>query len=415
MIKSPKAMNPWMLENEPRMPSPIISLAQTRNLPFNFGASQLYDHNEPVLSTFRGHVTDYAWPQPTADLRLGSVPPIQPLPPKSIARELIEDFFTNYNRFLPLFDEDDFLREFQLKYSISSPADAAWWACLNVVLAIAHRLRAIPMLDPTQENTLAFAHAQNALNVVSKLAVSDHDLSAVQALAGIACVLQGTPNPAPAAMLVAAALRLAQSMNLHRECAGAAITEAEAEKRRRVFWKVYILDKDISLRASRPFGLDDDDMDVRLPANGNLEKAQLDLFHVRIGLALIQGQIYKQLYSVRAARQTPTQRGIAAQSLSSLLAYWKSSAQLQLAVNLPMPSVLPLSGAMIHKVVLQLTYTHCLTMIDCHLPPTAPLSYNQESSLSGPLLTPSNVCVVESRNAICLVEAIPQGDCACVW
>ncbi len=411
LIKSTNGMNAWMLESEPRMLSP----EQTSNLQFNFGVFPLYDHNQPDLSTLGGHITDYVWPLPAPELCSGSPPTLQPLPTKAVALELIEETFRNYNRFLPLFDEEDFFKEFQLKYSTSNPTDAAWWACLNVVLSIAHRLRAIPMLDPTQENILAFGHAQSALSVVSKLTVSNHSLSAVQALAGMACVLQGTPNPEPAAMLVAAALRLAQAMNLHRECTSPEITEMQAEKRRRVFWKVYILDKDISLRTGRPFGQDDDDMDVRLPANGNFGKGNLDLFNLRIGLALVQGQVYRQLYSVRAARQTTTQRAIAAQKLSSLLLYWTSSAQLELPDDCNLSSGLQLSGEMIHKVVLRLTYTHCLAMIDRHLPPTAPPSYNQDLSLPEELLPSSNVCVVESRKAIRLVEAIPQGDCACVW
>ncbi|TFB01689.1 hypothetical protein CCMA1212_006299 [Trichoderma ghanense] len=369
------------------------------------------------LSTLGGYISDRMWPHPAPELRPATLPARQPLPTKAVALELIEEMFSNYNRFLPLFDEDDFLREFHLKYESSNPRDAGWWACLNVVLSIAHRLRSIHAADPTKDHILAFGHVQNALSVVSELNVSERSLSAVQALAGMACILQGTPDPAPAAMLVAAALRLAQAMNLHRECSSPGLTESEAEKRRRVFWKVYILDKDISLRTGRPFGQDDDEMDVRLPSNASLEEGNLDLFNRRIGLALVQGQVYKQLYSVRASRQTATQRAIAAQELSSLLSYWKSSAQLELPEDSIILSGLPLSGEMIHKVVLRLTYIHCLTMIDRHLPPTAQSSSDQQLSRFEPasLSPPGSLCVAESRKAIRLVEAIPQGDCSCVW
>ncbi|KAH8131270.1 fungal-specific transcription factor domain-containing protein [Trichoderma asperelloides] len=400
LIKSPNRIGPWMPER------------------LNLGvAFRVHDHNEPGLSTLGGYITDRMWPHLPPELRPVPLPARQRLPTKAVALELIEEAFSNYNRFLPLFHEEDFLREFQLKYSTSNPGDAGWWACLNVVLSIAHRLRAIRTLDPTQEHFLADGYVQNALSVVSELNVSDRSLSAVQALAGMACILQDTPDPEPAAMLVAAALRLAQAMNLHRECSGPGLTASQAEKRRRVFWKVYILDKDISLRTGRPFGQDDDDMDVRLPSNASLELGSLDLFNCRIGLAIVQGQVYKQLYSVRAERQTATQRAIAAQELSSLLSYWKSksSAQLELPEDSTILSGLQLSGEMIHKVVLQLTYMHCLAMIDRHLPPTAQSSSNQELSRSEQLSPTGSLCVAESRKAIRLVEAIPQGDCACVW
>ncbi|OAR02321.1 hypothetical protein LLEC1_00442, partial [Akanthomyces lecanii] len=275
LVTSLNGMDPWMLENE-QSAIQLWSISVVR--PQSTG-----------LSTLRGHTTDYMWPLPAPALRSALSPALHPLP-------------TNRSRGFPLFDEEDLLREFHLKYSTSNPTDSAWRECLNVVLSIAHRLRAIPML----ENILALGHAQNALSVVSKLAVSDHDLSAVQALAGMACVFQGTSNPEPAAMLVAAAPRLAQAVSMHREYTSPRLTELQAEKRRQVFWKVYILNKDISLRTGRPFGQDNDDMDVRLTANGNLEEDNLELFNLRVGLALAQGQAYKQLYSLRAGRQTKT-------------------------------------------------------------------------------------------------------------
>ncbi|KAL7913896.1 fungal-specific transcription factor domain-containing protein [Trichoderma velutinum] len=412
LIKSPNRSNSWMPESE----SQALSSAQTSNLEFNLGFTfPVPDHNETDWSTLGSYVTGRMWPQSAPELRPVSLPVRQQLPTKAVAEELVEETFRNYNRFLPLFHEEDFLKEFHLKYSTSNPGDAGWWACLNVVLSIAHRLRAIRTSDPTQEHILAYGYAQNALSVVSELNVSDRSLSAVQALAGMACLLQGTPDPEPAAMLVAAALRLAQVMNLHRECSSPGLTESESEKRRRVFWKVYILDKDISLRTGRPFGQDDDDMDVCLPSKSSLEPGNLDLFNCRIGLALVQGQVYKQLYSVRAGRQTAAQRAIAAQELSSLLSYWKSSAQLEIPEDSTALPGFQLSGEMIHKVVLRLTYLHCLTMIDRHLPPTAQFSSNQELSRSETLSRPGSLCLAESRKAIRLIEAIPQGDCACVW
>ncbi|PTB52853.1 hypothetical protein M431DRAFT_147461 [Trichoderma harzianum CBS 226.95] len=413
LIKSHNGSNSWMPENELQVPS----FEHTNNpVEFRHGATfRVPDLNEADWSTLGSYVTDRLWPHSAPESRPVSLPARQQLPTKAVAEELVEETFSNYNRFLPLFHEEDFLKEFHLKYSTSSPRDAGWWACLNVVLSIAHRLRAIRTLEPTQEHILAYGYAQNALSVVSELNVSDRSLSAVQALAGMACLLQGTPDPEPAAMLVAAALRLAQLMNLHRECSSPGVTESEAEKRRRVFWKVYILDKDISLRTGRPFGQDDDDMDVHLPSKASPESGNLDLFNCRIGLALVQGQVYKQLYSVRVGRQTAAQRAIAAQELSSLLSYWKSSAQLEIPEDLTVSSGFQLSGEMIHKVVLRLTYLHCLTMIDRHLPPMAQSSSNQELRRSEPLPPPGSLCVAEAREAIRLIEAIPQGDCACVW
>ncbi|QPC74534.1 hypothetical protein HYE68_005286 [Fusarium pseudograminearum] len=403
--------NPWMVEGQ-QMNS---SYTQSNSVQLNLGPYELHSHSQSGLLTLENQKDDYMWPRPALKSHWLPPPPCQSMPASTTAFELIEEAFSSYNRFLPLFDEEEFMREFQLKYSSSNSMDTAWWACLNVVLSIAYRLRAIHKSDSTLENNLAFVHIQNALNVVSDLLVCDQSLSAVRALAGMACVLQGTSNPEPAAMLIAAALRLAHAMNMHRESSNVGLTESQAEKRRRLFWMVYILDKDISLRMERPFGQDDDDMDVLLPSDGNLEPSRQGLFNLRIGLAIIQGQVYKELYSTRAIQKTNTQRAAAAQNLSSLLSYWKSNAEMELPEDHSMSLEPGVPGETVHWVVLRLTYIHCLTMIDRHLPRPTSSFPNQEHNSPEVLLAPDSVCVVESRKAIGLVEVIPQGDCSCVW
>ena len=180
LITSRNGSYPWMRMNKSQMPS-----HENRNsLGFNLGvALQAHDRGGPELSTLGDHVTDRLagslWLQPPLALQSGSLPARQQLPARAVALELVQETFRDYNKFLPLFDEEDFLREFQLKYTTFNPGDASWWACLNVVLSIAHRLRALRLLDPTHENILACGYTQNALGVVSELNVSDRSLSAV--------------------------------------------------------------------------------------------------------------------------------------------------------------------------------------------------------------------------------------------
>ncbi|KAH8176426.1 fungal specific transcription factor domain-containing protein [Sarocladium implicatum] len=339
----------------------------------------------------------------------------QKMPTRTMAAELVHTTFTLYNRFVPLFDEENFRTEFNLKFPISEFADPGWWACLNVVLSIAHRLRSLSTLDPTEHNNLASGYLQNALSVVTELSVSTRSLSAVQALTGMACILQGTADSEPAAMLTAASLRLAQAMNLHRECINSNLTQREAEIRRRVFWKTYILDKDISMRTGRPFSQDDEEMDVQLPSSTNHEPWSMDGFRHRVGLAVIQGQVYKQLYSIRAEKQTQAERAKAAESLASLLSYWKSGADLEPEENFTELLGGQLEGDMLHKVVLRLTYLHCLSMIDRHLPPTAALPSNQMPEDSDAFVSSGNLYLTESREAFHLFKSIPHGDRSCVW
>lgn len=59
-----------------------------------------------------------------------------------------------------------------------------------------------------------------------------------------ALFLQGTPNPQPSFFLVAAAIRGAHTIGLHKRGSGFGLNSAEIEQRKRVFWIAYMIDKE---------------------------------------------------------------------------------------------------------------------------------------------------------------------------
>ncbi|CAH0003540.1 unnamed protein product, partial [Clonostachys byssicola] len=348
---------------------------------------------------------------------------LQPMPPKSLALELVQDTMISFNRFIPLFDEQDFLQQFEEQYPSSNHSNTAWWACINVVLSLSHRFRAMRTLEPACENTAAYGHLRNAMSVVAELNMLQNSLPAIQALVGMALIFEGTPDPHPSSVLIASAVRLAQSMRLHRRCGDRGLTPLESEQRRRVFWIAYFLDRDISLRTRQPFTQDDDDMDVELPSENptNELKSSDELctvnffFKSRIGLAVIQGQIYRGLYSVQASRQSEAHRVKVAQELSQVLVYWRSTVPVGFEDHFAIPLQPPLSPKMTHLLIIRFTYVHCLTMIDPFLQPTG-CSFTEAASqdLDDSMITDS-LCISECRKAVSLISMTPCGDYACVW
>ncbi|CAH0044592.1 unnamed protein product [Clonostachys solani] len=349
-----------------------------------------------------------------------SMPALQELPPKPAALQMVTETFRNFNPIFPLFDEEDFMNEFDAKYLRSSPDDPVWWACINVVLILSHRFRARRCIDPTYDNMRACGYIHNTLSVVSQLSITSGSLSAVQALVGIAIVLQGTPNPGPSLVLISAAIRLAQTMNMHRGYLPTDnINERQREQQRRVFWIAYIFDKDISLRRRQPPAQDDDEMDVPLPTGANSQNLQLSngchslsILKSRISLAVIQGQIYKKLYSIHASRQSASHRAAAAQELCSLLSFWRSAIDPEL---FDLPTTFwrePGGDYLMQRFVLRFTYVYCLTLIDPHLPPTAQVtpwdSYEVASSSQG-------TCIWESRKALNFLQFAPPRGYDCIW
>lgn len=109
----------------------------------------------------------------------------QPLPPKQATLSLLKDFFENFNCMFPLFHEPTFMHLVEKQYSPEPYEGSGWWACLNVTLAIAHRMRVMSNVVPQEEDQLAWMYLKNALAVQSELTMRNNDLLSVQALLGM--------------------------------------------------------------------------------------------------------------------------------------------------------------------------------------------------------------------------------------
>ncbi|KAJ6079516.1 hypothetical protein N7467_009269 [Penicillium canescens] len=356
----------------------------------------------------------------------------KPLPPKDEALSLFKDFFENFNCMFPLFHEATFMHLVERQYSRDPYEGSGWWASINVVLAISHRLRVMSNLVPHEEDKKAWLYLKNAMGVLTELTMRNTDLLSVQALLGMSLFLQGTPNPQPAFFLVAAAIRLSHSIGLHKRGSGFGLNPVEVEQRKRVFWIAYLLDKDICLRSGRPPVQDDDDMNVDLPSEdppdnvGNVPlsdgRSKFNLFRSMCEFATIESRVYKRLYSAKASKQSDGELLNTIGDLDKELEDWKDSIPIDFR---PENEILATHTPLIlHIVVLHFAYYNCLTTIHRmsvhHGYWTSRLSNYAIQGLNARPLNPrvflsAVLCVTAARASINLIKYIPQGDFACVW
>lgn len=133
------------------------------------------------------YVDDNKWmywkPEIFSDLFARRV--FKPLPPKEEALSLFKDFFENFNCMFPLFHEATFMHLVERQYSRDPYEGSGWWASINVVLAISHRLRVMSNLVPQEEDKKAWLYLKNAMGVLTELTMRNTDLLSVQALLGM--------------------------------------------------------------------------------------------------------------------------------------------------------------------------------------------------------------------------------------
>ncbi|KAG6009947.1 hypothetical protein E4U21_000718 [Claviceps maximensis] len=379
-------------------------------------------------------VEDHKWtkwkPEVFGDLFQRRV--FRPLPPKHEALSLLQDYFENFNCMFPLYHQPTFMYLVERQYSPDPYQGSGWWASLNCALAIAHRLRVMSNLVPQEEDDKAWAYLKNAMAVFPELTMRNTDLLSVQALLAMALFMQGTPNPQPTSLLIAAAVRLAHSIGLHKRGTGFDLNPIEIEQRRRVFWIAYMLDKDSCLRSGRPAAQDDDDMNVELPDSdpadniGNIPladgKGKMNLFRVMCEFTVIESRVYKRLYSTRATKQSDGELLNTIGELDQELEDWKDN----IPVDFRPEHEIKASHAplILQIVMLHLTYYNCLTTIHRmsihHGYWTSRLSNYAIQGLNSKPLNPrvfssAQLCTAAARASISLLKYVPQGDFSCVW
>ena len=305
----------------------------------------------------------------------------------------------------------------------TSANDPAQWACLNVVLALTYQFQQGTAQD-MQEDCDTGGYFETAFAVVGQLMTMHVTLWSVQALLGMALVIQGTPNQGPVSLLVSAAMKLAHRMGLHRQCQDPNISSAEIEERKWVFWIAYSLEKDLSLRMGQPSAQDDDDMDVELPyeIDSSLiysgELTRINFFNFRARLAMIQGQIYKRLYSVKATKQALAERVAVATELEAMLRSWRESVPIEFLQDHHGPFLqTPISGTTRTPIILQLLYFNSLTSVYNSLPalPMYPELRTTEQPMDFQHLSTPLIYADEARKAIRLLQVTPRRRHSCVW
>lgn len=211
---------------------------------------------------FRDRPWDYWRPDVFHDLFASRV--YKPLPPRAEVFSLLRDYFRTVNRLFPLYHEATFMRLIEWQYTQQTCDDAARWASINVLLALAYEYRFSNSLKPERDREKAWLYFKNAMSCFTELTFRRTDLLSLQALLGLVCsdksystnvfvkklicfeqaiFLRGNSGTQTALPIITAALRSCHRMGLHRAIPRPDLSPTEQEQRRKVFWVAYVLDQ----------------------------------------------------------------------------------------------------------------------------------------------------------------------------
>lgn len=85
-------------------------------------------------------------------------------------------------------------------------------------------------------------------------------------------------------------MRIALSLGMNREPPVGCLAQTEYERRRRLWWTLYIIDEKLSIIAGAPLSIKNEDIDVSLPGDHDLGLSNSAL-NLHIKLALLEGKV----------------------------------------------------------------------------------------------------------------------------
>ncbi|KAI8888614.1 hypothetical protein K501DRAFT_18319 [Backusella circina FSU 941] len=310
------------------------------------------------------------------------------LPPKDLSEHLIILYFTHFYPFLPLF----FKRQL---YSIDPIAPLL----LNAIYAIASRISPDPRVrsDPASASTAGDVFFDRAERLLDE-SYDQPSISTVQALLLLSIHQHGAMKSARAWLYSGMAFRMAQDLGLHRNCDHWNIPPDECERRKRVFWCCFIVDRLSSAMYGRATTFEPKDCDVPFPSVDDTEPIPdsnisiLDTFIHLIRICDILGHVLKNIYYVRSL-QNMTQKQV-----EQVLTTWNRklhqwSSQLPESLN-PNSSHLPTAVCQLHMI-------YHTTVILLH----RPFLQSNQSLIQNPLPS-SSVCVSAADSILSMVSSL---------
>ncbi|KAL7329611.1 hypothetical protein PS15p_204680 [Mucor circinelloides] len=263
--------------------------------------------------------------------RSDNVDPLE-LPPKDLSEHLIRLYFKHFYPFLPLFYKR------QLFSTMDHPAmEPVAPLLLNAIYAVASRISPDMRVrsDPASPDTAGDIFFERAEKLLDE-SYDTPSISTVQALVLLASHQHGAMKSARAWLYSGMAFRMAQDLGLHRNCDHWNIPPEECERRKRVFWCCYVVDRLASAMYGRASTFEERDCDVPFPTvddddlireddpNSSIKQPSFRLlegFTNLIKICDILGHVLKNIYYVRSLQYT------GAKQADSVLTTWNKKLQ----------------------------------------------------------------------------------------
>ncbi|KAH8802558.1 fungal-specific transcription factor domain-containing protein [Xylogone sp. PMI_703] len=321
-------------------------------------ASSTYIANKlnPTTETLAWHM--YPHYDDTAWLRRSIGAELPQLPPYEFAKHLYLAQYAYIGIIFSFLSSEDFydrLKEVYIRQpDLSDKEDCLMYCQVLLVLAMGQMYSVNQWSgNDGPPGFLYFKHALKFLPDVHE----DSSILFVEVLSYVGYYMQALNRRDAAYLYLGLALRMAVSLGLHQEVSNQEIGSSQRERKRRVWWSTYSLERLLCVTSGHPISIQDDDIDLTLTCHCPNESPRLPLIlRCYTQLSRILGRVGEEIY--RRKQKSGTSLTASVQNIMNCLSEWFSQ----------LPDELRLEPSRVEREVnretmsLHLYYYQCINM-----------------------------------------------------
>lgn len=279
-------------------------------------ANRLIPTTEALTWHSYPHYDDASW------LRRAVGGEVPQLPPFEFAKRLYSAQRAYIGTIFSFLDDDEFYPRLERVYSrVPDPTDQeACLICCQVLLVLALGQMYSVNQWTGNDGPPGFSYFKSALKFLPD-SHEDGSILFVEVLSYVGYYMQTLNRRDAAYLYLGLAMRMAISLGLHQEVTDQELDPHERERRRRVWWSTYSLDRLLSVTSGHPISIQDDDIDVLLPSPTEGENTHLPVtLRCYTSLSKILGRIGEEIY--RKRQKSGTNLGASVQNVMDSLSEW---------------------------------------------------------------------------------------------
>ncbi|OIW31502.1 hypothetical protein CONLIGDRAFT_611544 [Coniochaeta ligniaria NRRL 30616] len=324
----------------------------------NSSSTYIANRLNPTTETLAWH--NYPHYEDTSWLRRPPLMPEMPqLPPFDFAKRLYQAQHAYIGTIFSFLDEHSFHQ--RLKHVYASPPDPANRDdCLvycQILLVFAFGQMYSVNQWTGNEGPPGFHYFKYALQFLPD-AREDGSILFTEVLSYVAYYMQTINRRDSAYLYIGLALRMAISLGLHQEVLDQDMDVHERERRRRLWWSTYSLERLLCVTSGHPISISDDDVDVLLPSavDGEDPRRAAVLRNYTL-LSRILGRIGQDIY--RKRRQSGTSLSASILNIMKSLSEWFAQLPAEVRLDPVADPEKPISREIVST---YLHYYHCINM-----------------------------------------------------